>query len=34
LIEGLVRVHDVGPVPVKGMTEPVAVFELTGASAI
>jgi hypothetical protein len=34
LIEGLVRVHDVGPVPVKGMAEPVAVFELTGASAI
>jgi class 3 adenylate cyclase len=34
LIEGLVRVHDVGPVPVKGMAEPVAVFELTGASTI
>ena len=33
LVEGLVRVHDVGPVPVKGLTEPIAVFELTGASA-
>ena len=34
LIEGLVRVHELGPVPVKGMAEPVAVFELAGASAI
>ena len=33
LVEGLVRVHDAGPVPVKGLTEPVPVFELTGASA-
>jgi class 3 adenylate cyclase/tetratricopeptide (TPR) repeat protein len=34
LVEGLVRVHALGPVPVKGMTEPVEVYELTGASAI
>ncbi len=33
-MEGLVRVNDLGPVPVKGMTEPVEVFELTGASTI
>ena len=34
LVEGLVQVNDLGPVPVKGMTEPVEVYELTGASAI
>ncbi|MEE8143374.1 MAG: AAA family ATPase, partial [Planctomycetota bacterium] len=34
LVEGLVRVNDLGPIPVKGMTEPVEVYELTGASAI
>jgi hypothetical protein len=34
LIEGLVRANALGPVPVKGMTEPVEVYELTGASAI
>jgi tetratricopeptide (TPR) repeat protein len=34
LVEGLVRVTALGPVPVKGMPEPVEVFELTGASAI
>jgi class 3 adenylate cyclase/tetratricopeptide (TPR) repeat protein len=34
LVEGLVQVHALGPVPVKGMTEPVAVYELTGASGI
>ena len=34
LVEGLVQVNDLGPIPVKGMTEPVEVFELTGASAI
>jgi class 3 adenylate cyclase len=34
LVEGLVRIHALGPVPVKGMTEPVEVYELTGASAI
>jgi class 3 adenylate cyclase len=32
LVEGFVRVSALGPVPVKGMTEPVEVFELTGAS--
>jgi class 3 adenylate cyclase len=34
LVEGLVRVHALGPVPVKGLPEPVEVYELTGASAI
>jgi class 3 adenylate cyclase len=34
LVEGLVRVDSLGPVPVKGLTAPVEVFELTGASAI
>ena len=34
LVEGLVRVHGRGPVPLKGMTAPVEVYELTGASAI
>jgi class 3 adenylate cyclase len=34
LVEGLVRVHALGPVPVKGLTEPVEVFELVAASAI
>ena len=34
LVEGLVRVNDLGPIPVKGMTEPVEVYELTGATAI
>jgi class 3 adenylate cyclase len=34
LVEGLVRVNDLGPIPVKGMTESVEVYELTGASAI
>ena len=32
LVEGLVRVHALGPVPVKGLVEPVEVFELLGAS--
>jgi tetratricopeptide (TPR) repeat protein len=32
LVEGLVQVTDLGPVPVKGLAEPVEVFELTGAS--
>jgi predicted ATPase len=30
----LVQVQALGPVPVKGLTEPVEVFELTGASAL
>jgi class 3 adenylate cyclase/tetratricopeptide (TPR) repeat protein len=34
LVEGLVRVNALGPVPVKGLTEPVEVFELIGASAL
>jgi class 3 adenylate cyclase/predicted ATPase len=34
LVEGLVQVNDLGPIPVKGMTDPVEVFELTGASTI
>src|SRR5215831_15209998 len=34
LVEGAVRVTALGPVPVKGLTEPVEVFELVGASAI
>jgi class 3 adenylate cyclase/tetratricopeptide (TPR) repeat protein len=32
--EGLVQVNDLGPIPVKGMTEPVDVYELTGGSTI
>jgi class 3 adenylate cyclase/tetratricopeptide (TPR) repeat protein len=34
LVEGLVRVNARGAVPVKGMAEPVEVYELTGASTI
>src|SRR5215471_12852659 len=34
LAEGLVQVHALGQFPVKGLTEPVEVFELTGASTI
>jgi class 3 adenylate cyclase len=34
LVEGFVRVNALGPVPVKGMSEPVEVFELTGVSTI
>jgi class 3 adenylate cyclase/tetratricopeptide (TPR) repeat protein len=34
LVEGLVRVNALGPVPVKGLTDPVDVFELIEASAI
>jgi class 3 adenylate cyclase len=30
LVEGFVAVRPLGPVPVKGVTDPVAVFELTG----
>src|SRR5688572_2699383 len=33
LVEGLVQVNDLGPIPVKGMDEPVEVYELTGVSA-
>jgi predicted ATPase/class 3 adenylate cyclase len=34
LVEDLVRVNALGPIPVKGLTEPVEVFELLGASAV
>jgi class 3 adenylate cyclase/tetratricopeptide (TPR) repeat protein len=34
LVEGLVRVNALGPVPVKGLSDPVDVFELVGASAL
>src|SRR4029453_5156969 len=34
LVEGLVRVNALGPVPVKGLMEPVDVFELVEGSAI
>jgi class 3 adenylate cyclase/tetratricopeptide (TPR) repeat protein len=34
LVEGLVQVTTLGPVPVKGLTQPVEVFELAGASGI
>jgi class 3 adenylate cyclase/tetratricopeptide (TPR) repeat protein len=34
LVEGLVRVNPLGPVPVKGLAEPVEVFELVGASVV
>ena len=33
LVEGLVRLNTLGPVPVKGLAEPVEVFELVGATA-
>src|SRR5262249_9929694 len=34
LVEGLVRVNTLGPVPIKGLAEPIEVFELVGASAV
>jgi len=34
LAEGLIQVNDLGQFPVRGLTEPVEVFELVGASAI
>jgi len=34
LVEGLVQVTALGPVPVKGLAEPVEVFELIGASPL
>jgi class 3 adenylate cyclase/tetratricopeptide (TPR) repeat protein len=34
LVEGLVQVTALGPVPVKGLAEPVEVFELVGASPL
>jgi class 3 adenylate cyclase/DNA-binding winged helix-turn-helix (wHTH) protein/tetratricopeptide (TPR) repeat protein/ABC-type thiamine transport system ATPase subunit len=34
LVEGLVRVKALGPMPVKGLVEPVEVWELLGASGV
>ena len=34
LVEGLVQITALGPVPVKGLVEPVEVFELVGASTM
>jgi class 3 adenylate cyclase/tetratricopeptide (TPR) repeat protein len=34
LVEGLVQVHALGPIPVKGLAEPVEVCELVGASEL
>ena len=34
LVEGLVRVTALGPMPVKGLAEPVEVFELVGATPV
>src|SRR5215472_2889530 len=34
LVEGAVRVNALGPIPVKGLAEPVDVFELVGATPI
>ena len=34
LVEGLVRVTALGPIPVKGLDDPVEVYELVGASAV
>jgi class 3 adenylate cyclase len=34
LVEGLVRVNPLGPVPVKGLAEPVEVLELAGVTAL
>jgi Adenylate and Guanylate cyclase catalytic domain len=34
LVEGFMRVQALGPVPVKGLADPVEVFELVGATAL
>jgi class 3 adenylate cyclase/tetratricopeptide (TPR) repeat protein len=34
LVEGLVRVTTLGPIPIKGLPEPVEVFELLGATPV
>ena len=34
LVEGLVRVNALGPIPIKGLVEPMAVFELTGVTTL
>jgi class 3 adenylate cyclase len=34
LVDGLVRVTTLGPIPIKGLVEPLAVFELNGVSTL
>jgi class 3 adenylate cyclase/tetratricopeptide (TPR) repeat protein len=34
LVDGLIQVKALGPIPVKGMGEPVEVYELTGSSTV
>jgi class 3 adenylate cyclase len=34
LVEGLIRVNALGPMPVKGLTKPVEVYEVVGASPV
>jgi predicted ATPase len=34
LAEGFVQVNELGPIPVKGLEEPIEVFELTGATTM
>src|SRR5262249_20214534 len=34
LVEGFMQVNALGPVPIKGLTAPVEVFDLVGASAL
>jgi class 3 adenylate cyclase/tetratricopeptide (TPR) repeat protein len=34
LVEGAVRVNTLGPIPVKGLAEPIDVFELVGATPV
>src|SRR5881628_3330143 len=34
LVEGLVRVTALGPIPVKGLAEPLEVFDLVGANGV
>jgi class 3 adenylate cyclase len=34
LAEGFVQVNALGPIPVKGLTEPVEVFELVGVTSV
>src|SRR5215470_1847463 len=34
LVEGQVRVTTLGPIPVRGLTEPIEVFELVGATPV
>src|SRR6266568_8207256 len=34
LVEGLVRVTALGPIPIKGLVDPLAVFELTGVTTL